>query len=177
MTTVAVLSLVATGISVVALVLQAVDKMAFVQKDKVLKTWIDDANDIAGELKLIIPMSANLADVEVAAEIKAAALVKKYAGSVTQEEAVTQIIGELARIVQSGHILPPSVEPAVSEVAELTAAVKALLAQKPPSTGPSPVWTPVVTGGSGGGASTSQIVSNTASAPTTAPSAVPLAPA
>jgi hypothetical protein len=128
MLTTTIVSVAAATLSAVAMALQALDKQPWVQKNKTLKTWIDDANDIAGQLKLIVPMGSSLSDVTTLAENKAAALVEKYPGLVSQGEVVTQVLGEFARIVSSGHVLPPSVQPAMSEVQELTTAVKALLA-------------------------------------------------
>ena len=129
MTPVEILSLCATGISVVAIILSAVDKMPFVQNNKTLKTWIDDANDIAGQLKLIVPMGSTVSQVEALADAKAAAVVEKYAGGVTQAEVVTQVMGEFARIVQSGHVIPAALVPAenvlLAAIAKLQATVEA----------------------------------------------------
>ena len=139
MTPVEILSVVATGISIAAFALNAIDKLPFVQSNKSLKTWIDDANDIAGELKLIVPMGSTVAQVKGLAETRAAAVVEKYSGGVTQAEVVTQVMGEFARIVQSGHIIPASLAPTESAIMAELANIKALIAtQAAPAPAPAP---------------------------------------
>jgi hypothetical protein len=123
-----ILSVVATGVAFAAAAIAAIDKLPFVQKNKTLKTWIDDANDIAGELKLIVPMGSTVDQVKALAEGKAAAVVEKYAGGVTQGEVVTQVLGEFARIVQSGHVLPPAAQPVLTDAQAILAKLDALIA-------------------------------------------------
>jgi hypothetical protein len=131
MTPADILSVAAAGISVSAIVLSVIDKLPFVQKNKTLKTWIDDANDIAGELKLIVPMGSTVDQVRSLAESKAATIVEKYSGGVTQAEVVTQVMGEFARIVSSGHILPASLAPTESAIMAELSKIQALLAAQP----------------------------------------------
>jgi hypothetical protein len=121
----AVASAVAAGS---AIVLSVVDKLPFVQNNKRLRPWVDEANAIAGELRLALPQGTTLAQAEAAATARATALVTKYAGGPTQAEAVTQIMGTLGSIVEDGHILPATAAPAEDAIMAELKKIQAALA-------------------------------------------------
>lgn len=120
------MTLATSVVAVAAIVLAAMEKLPFVKNNKKLLAWVQEADAFAGQMRLILPPGSTLAQAETLAQTKAAEIAQKYPKEVSQAKAVEQMLGTLGTIVNDGHILPPSVQPAATEFQAILAKLEAL---------------------------------------------------
>ena len=125
------LSLASFGFAVFAAGAVKIETLPWFKKHPEAQAWLSEAAAIAGKLRLELPPGTTLAQAKSVAENEGAALAAKYPGAVTQAQATLNILGTLGTIVEDGHILPPSVAPAATEIQLLISKVDAVLATLP----------------------------------------------